>query len=374
MEVNGAPVTKSEFLQIYLKNNKDPKFDKASIDEYMVLFKKFKLKVAEAEALGYDTIPKLVKELQGYKRQLANPYLVDSAANNELVQEAYERMKTEVRASHILIRVGPQASRIDTMKAWNKLQSCLTRINKGEPFSSVAKSKNGSEDPSVQMNGGDLGYFTAFQMVYPFEDMAYKTEVGKVSMPVRTQYGYHLIYVTDKRPARGRIKVAHIMVQAGSKSTKNEQESALKKINEIYSELNKGAEWNEMVSKFSEDPGSAKNKGELPEFGSGTTQRMVPEFEEEAFKLQKNGQFSKPVKTAYGYHIIKRIRWSDIESFDKLKKTIQAKVNKDVRAKKTQNSFVSKLKTLYGYQRNFSGLKSMEKYMDSSYFLGKWKK
>ena len=224
------------------------------------------------------------------------------------------------------------------------------------------------------MNGGDLGYFTAFQMVYPFEDMAYKTEVGKVSMPVRTQYGYHLIYVTDKRPARGRIKVAHIMVQAGSKSTKNEQESALKKINEIYSELNKGAEWNEMVSKFSEDPGSAKNKGELPEFGSGTTQRMVPEFEEEAFKLQKNGQFSKPVKTAYGYHIIKRIRWSDIESFDKLKKTIQAKVNKDVRAKKTQNSFVSKLKTLYGYQRNFSGLKSMEKYMDSSYFLGKWKK
>jgi peptidyl-prolyl cis-trans isomerase SurA len=63
MEIDGKPVTKSEFLQIYLKNNPNPKFDQASLDEYVEMFTKFKLKVAEAEKLGYDTIPKLKKEL-----------------------------------------------------------------------------------------------------------------------------------------------------------------------------------------------------------------------------------------------------------------------------------------------------------------------
>lgn len=374
MEVDGIPVTKSEFLQIYLKNNKDPKFDKETIDDYMVLFRKFKLKVAEAELLGYDTIPKLVNELAGYKRQLANPYLIDSSANNELVQEAYDRMKTEIRASHILIRVGPQADPKDTLEAWNKLMKCKERIDKGEPFSTVAKSKNGSEDPSVNMNGGDLGYFTAFQMVYPFEDAAYKTEVGKISTPVRTKFGYHLIQVTDKRAARGKIKVSHIMVQSGTKSKQEEQATALKKINEIYSELNNGAEWNTMVTKYSEDPGSVKNMGELPEFGSGTSQRMVPEFEEAAFNLSKDGAYSKPIKTAYGYHIIKRLKWTELESLESLKKLIQSKVNKDERAMKTQNSFVNKLKKHYSFLEDVKKVEGMGEFIDSSYFMGKWKK
>ena len=373
MEIDGKGVSKSEFLQIYLKNNKNPKYDKTTIDEYMVLFRKFKLKVAEAERLGYDTIPKLVKELEGYKRQLASPYLVDSSANNELVREAYERMKTEIRASHILIRCGSQATPEDTLKAYNKIMSCLARINKGEPFETVAKSKNGSEDPSVEANGGDLGYFTAFQMVYPFEDMAYNTEVGTISKPVRTRFGYHLIKVTDKRPARGKIKTAHIMIQSGSKASAEEDKNAEIKINEIYKELTNGAKWEEMVKKYSEDPGSVKNNGELPEFGSGTTQRMVPEFEDAAFALKKTEEFSKPIKTAYGYHIIKRISWSDIESFETIKKSLQAKVNKDVRAKKTQDSFVEKLKNLYGYTFNAENLKALEPFLDSTYFIGKWK-
>ncbi|MFM7472399.1 MAG: peptidylprolyl isomerase, partial [Crocinitomicaceae bacterium] len=222
MEIDGKPVTKSEFLQIYLKNNTDPKFDKASMDEYILMFQKFKLKVAEAEALGYDTIPKLKKELEGYKKQLANPYLIDSASNNYLVQEAYERMKTEVRASHILIKCDANALPKDTLEAWKKVMACKARIEKGEDFAFVAKSKLGSEDPSVVNNGGDLGYFTAFQMVYPFEDKAYNTPVGKISDPVRTRFGYHIINVTDKRPARGTIKVAHLMIQTNKSSTEEQ--------------------------------------------------------------------------------------------------------------------------------------------------------
>ena len=166
--IDGKKVTKSEFLQIYLKNNNDPKYDKASLDESMELFKKFKLKVAEAEALGYDTIPKLKKELDGYRKQLAQPYLVDSSQNSALVHQAYDRMKTEVRASHILVRIEENASPEDTLAAYNRIMSLKKRIENGEDFATVAKSKGGSDDPSAQRNSGDLGYFTAFQMVYPF--------------------------------------------------------------------------------------------------------------------------------------------------------------------------------------------------------------
>jgi peptidyl-prolyl cis-trans isomerase SurA len=152
IEIDGKKVSKSEFLQIYLKNNNAPKYDQQSLDEYMELFKKFKLKVAEAEALGYDTIPKLKKELEGYRKQLAQPYLIDSSQNSYLVNQAYERMKTEIRASHILIRLEENALPEDTLRAYNKIMALKKRIEAGEDFAAVAKSKGGSEDPSAQRN------------------------------------------------------------------------------------------------------------------------------------------------------------------------------------------------------------------------------
>lgn len=374
MEINGKPVKKSEFLQIYLKNNNNPKYDKASLDEYLEMFKKFKLKVAEAEALGYDTIPKLKKELEGYRKQLSNPYLIDSAENKTLVLQAYERTKTEVRASHILIKVDQNASPKDTLEAFNKIMALKSRIEKGEDFASVAKMKNGSDDPSVVNNGGDLGYFTAFQMVYPFEEKAYTTPINAVSDPFRTRYGYHILRVTDKRPARGTIKVAHIMVAAGKDANADVIANAQKKINEIYDKLIQGSKWEEMVSAHSDDPGSSKKGGELPAFGSGTSQRMVPVFEEAAFSLKADGEISKPIKTEYGFHIIKRLEWKDIQSFESMKKELQSKVNKDERAKKTQDSFVEKLKKQYNFKLpKGNALEWFEANLDTSYFIGKWK-
>lgn len=373
MEIDGNPVSRSEFLQIYLKNNPDPKFDKASLDEYMLMFKRFKLKVAEAEALGYDTIPKLKKELEGYRKQLANPYLIDSAANILLVQEAYNRMKTEIRASHILIKCDLNASPKDTLNAWNKVMACKARIEKGEDFASVAKSKTGSEDPSVVNNGGDLGYFTAFQMVYPFEDKAYNTPDGKISDPVRTRFGYHIIKVTDKRPARGTIKVAHLMIQASKNETEENVLNAEKRINELYEKLVSGESWDALVQAFTEDAATQKKNGELPMFGSGTTQRMVSVFEDAAFALKKDGDFSKPIKTDYGFHIIKRLELKDIAAFETMKKEIQSKVNKDDRAKKTQASFVEKLKKQYGYKSmGTAPLVWFDKNLDTTYYNGKW--
>lgn len=374
MSIDGKPVTQTEFLQIYTKNNPNPSFDKDSLDRYMELFQVFKLKVAEAEALGYDTIPRLKKELEGYKKQLALPYLIDSVQNQTMVTEAYNRTANEVRCSHILIKLDPNASPKDTLEAYNRLLGLKARIEKGEDFASVAKSKNGSEDPSVVNNGGDLGYFTAFQMVYPFEEKAYNTPVGQVSAPFRTRFGYHILKVTDKRPARGTIKVAHIMIATGREASTETRQNAEKKINEIYDSLVAGAAWDKMVNAYSEDANSTKKAGELPTFGSGTSQRMVLEFEDAAFALKEVGQFSKPVKTQYGYHIIKLLEWSPIKSFDVIRRELQAKVNKDERSKVTQDSFVQKLKTQYNYQdKSAKGLEWFVNNLDSNYYVGKWK-
>jgi peptidyl-prolyl cis-trans isomerase SurA len=374
MEVGNKKVTKSEFLQIYLKNNPNPKFDKASIDEYLELFKKFKLKVTEAEALGYDTIPKLKKELDGYRKTLATPYLIDSKKNESLVKQAYERQKTEIRASHILINVAENASPTDTLNAYNRILALKKRIENGEDFKTVAKGKGGSEDPSVIQNGGDLGYFTAFQMVYPFEEAAYNTPVGKVSSIVRTKFGYHILKVYDIRPARGTMKTAHIMIAVGKEDSAEEKENASKKIQEIYEKAIAGENFEELANLYSDDPGSSSKGGVLPAFGTGTTMRMVPEFEEAAFALKKDGEISKPIETVYGWHIIKRLEWSDLAPFESVKKELQSKVNRDERSKITQDSFVANLKQEYKYSNKAKkGLAWFEKNIDSTYYQGKWK-
>lgn len=373
MTIDGKQISKAEFLQIYLKNNPNPKYDKASLDEYMELFKKFKLKVAEAEALGYDTMPKLKRELEGYRKSLSMPYLVDNEKNEEMVQQAYERIKKEIKASHILIRVDENASSADTLIAYNKLLALKKRIEAGEDFAAVAKGVGGSEDPSVSMNGGDLGYFTAFQMVYPFEEAAYNTAVGSVSNPVRTRFGYHILKVFDQRPARGTMTVAHIMISVSKDDTPEQVEDAQKKANEISAKLTAGEDFDQMVTLFSDDFNSSEKGGVLPAFGSGTTTRMLPEFEDAAFALKNDGDISKPIKTQYGFHIIKRISWKDLASYESMKKELQNKVKRDERAKKTQDYFVQKLKIEYKYEnKTKKTLKPFYASIDSNYFAGKW--
>ncbi len=373
IEIDGKKVSKSEFLQIYLKNNNAPKYDQQSLDEYMELFKKFKLKVAEAEALGYDTIPKLKKELEGYRKQLAQPYLIDSSQNSYLVNQAYERMKTEIRASHILIRVEENALPEDTLRAYNKIMALKKRIEAGEDFAAVAKSKGGSEDPSAQRNNGDLGFFTAFQMVYQFEEAAYTTPVGSISNPVRTKYGYHILKIADQRPARGTMKAAHIMIAVAKDAPEEEKLSAQKKVDEIYAKLKNGESFATLASEFSDDGQTAEKGGELPLFGTGTTTRMVPEFEEAAFALKNDNDISQPVKTDVGFHIIKRLQWTPLRTFAELKKEIQSKVNKDDRAISTQLSFITKMKKTYGFVDNFAKTsKWFVQNIDTNYVKGKW--
>ncbi|MGY8927735.1 MAG: peptidylprolyl isomerase, partial [Flavobacteriales bacterium] len=300
------------------------------------------------------------------------PYLIDSIQNKSLIAQAYERTKTERRASHILITLKKDASPEDTLSAYNRLIEMKNRIEGGEDFAMVASGSRGSDDPSAASNGGDLGFFNAFQMLYPFEEAAYTTAVGEISDPVRTKYGYHIVKVTDKRLARGTIETAHIMVATGSKATEQKIIDAETKISEIYALLEKGENFEEMVIKFSYDPSSNKKDGKLPTFGTGTTTRMVPAFEDAAFSLKNDGDYSKPIRTDYGYHIVKRISWENVLPFNEMEKELESKVTKDVRSKTTQNSFVEKLKKEYNFKLKKSGLAWFKDNLDSTFFKGKF--
>lgn len=370
LTVAGESVTLSDFEAIFMKNNRDSVITREALDEYLELFVNFRLKVTEAETLGMDTSEAFQRELQGYRTQLARPYLTDGEFLETLVREAYERQQEEVRARHILVNCSPTATPEDTLIAWSRAKKLRDRVLAGEDFEVVAQTKNGSDDPSVRDNGGDLGWFTAFSMVYPFEQAAYNTEVGGISPIVRTRFGYHFLEVTGRRAARGEIKVAHIMVRTRNPQDTLEVAEAEGRIRTIYSELQAGAPWQEMAMKYSDDKSSAGKGGELPWFGTG---KMVEAFEDASFGLPSDGAISEPFRTSFGWHIVKRIAYKPLPEFDAVKKELEKKVGRDSRSELTRASFLAKLKDEYNVKVYRDALKPYRKLAintDSAFFDG----
>ena len=370
MTVGNSKITVSDFLNVYHKNNAvENSKDSKSLNDYVDLFVNFKLKVKEAEELGLDTAKSFKDELSGYRKQLAQPYLTDKAVNEKLLQETYTRLQTDIRASHILVKCNENALPKDTLEAYNKIMKIRARILKGENFNKVASEKGVSDDPSAKDNGGDLGYFTALQMVYPFETAAYNTKVGSISMPVRTRFGYHIVKVTDSRKARGEVLTAHIMVKTPANMSKDDSLTAKTKITEIYNKLKAGEKFEDMAMQFSDDKASAKKGGELPWFG---TNKMPVEFEEAAFSLQNKGDYTLPVKTQYGWHIIKLIDKKGLASFDDMKNELKAKVTKDSRSQVGKASLIAKLKLDYACKENLKAREDFYKVIDTTLFDGRW--
>ena len=418
LTIAGENVTRSEFEKVFLKNNRDEKKDQKALEEYLNLFINYKLKVKEARDLGLDTVKNFTDELSGYRKQLAQPYLTDKEVSDKLLHEAYERMKKDVRASHILAMVSQDALPRDTMAAWlrisiirdfingktistEKVSEYETAVNKTLDPKAVSYSKDSveakkkidsmrslakqkmlpgedrfalaarisSEDPSAKDNNGDLGYFTALQMVYPFESAAYTMKQGEISTPVRTRFGYHLIKVTDSRPNQGEVKVAHIMVKSPAGQVKADSSNAKAKIDSIYTQLKAGAKFEDLVTKYSDDQGSAKNGGALPAFGTG---RMVPEFEAAAFAIKKPGDYSAPVRTAYGWHIIKLLERKPIPPYDSLQAELKQRVSKDSRSDLSRTSFITRIKTKYNFKEYPKAKEEFYKVIDSTLAYATW--
>ncbi len=368
MTISGTPVTKSEFEKVYRKNNsKEGSYDMKDVREYLELYINYKLKVKEAEEEKLDTSATFINELKGYRKQLAQPYMTDKDVSDALIKEAYDRMQKDVRASHILINVAPDALPKDTLLAYNRSLKIREMLTKGADFEKVAR--DSSNDPSAKENNGDLGYFTGMQMVYPFETAAYTTKPGQLSMPVRTKFGYHIIKVIDIRDAQGEIKVAHIMIKSPANAPDSVAIQAKAKIDEIYAKLKGGEKFEDLATNYSDDKGSAKTGGALPPFGTG---RMVPEFEKAAFALKNDGEFSAPVKTSYGWHIIKRLEKKPIPTFEEKKNELKNQVARDSRAEISKNSMIARIKKEYNFKEIIKNKDQFVSALDTSVLNGEW--
>lgn len=373
IEVAGEKITKEAFLKMYNKNNLTPgKIDKNDLDAYLELYINYKLKLLQAKELGLDTIPSYLEEVDKYRQQLIIPYLNDAEVTQSLIEEAYERTKTFVRASHILISLPENANPADTLNAYNKAMSIRERALKGEDFNALAKQY--SDDPSAKDrkeqnykgNGGELGYFTSMTMIYPFENACYSMEVGEISLPIKTRFGYHIIKLTDKIPAFfSTFDVAHIWVGIDKRP---EQESKAI-IDDVYAKIQEGQiTFDSLVKLYSDDKSTASVGGVLKNQKVNT---VPANYIEEASKL-KIGEVSAPFKTAFGWHIIKPVSYKAIPSLEQQRKTIEDRISKDERSFKSLESFESKAKLEYGFVEDKDGLKEIEKILTDSVFNATW--
>lgn len=364
MKVNNSPVTVDEFKYIYEKNNgKDANYTKKSIEEYLDLYSKFKLKVARAKDLKLDTIKSLQEELSGYKRQLANSYLTDKEILDHLLKELQERQNQDIRFKHILVSNGEKTNDSLTNVAKMKINKIKAEIDGGKSFEAAAKEY--SDDKASGANGGDLGFWTAMmpEGFYELENAMYTLPIGKVSAPIKTRLGFHLIKVEEKRPAKGIISVAHIMVKKDDKEAKT-------KIDDAYDKVMKGEDFGQVCATYSDDKQTNKSGGYLPVFGINTYDTS---FEDAAFNLVKDGDVSKPILTKSGWHIIKRIKKVDyVMDFANFKKMNESKIKRDERFALAKKKLVEDIKKSSGYKENRDVFNKYVSSLTDEFLTFKW--
>ncbi len=368
--VDYTPVRVSEFEYIYSKTNGDKAdFSRASLQEYLDLYTKFKLKVQRAKDMQLDTIPSLQKELEGYRRQLANSYLIDREVTDKLVKEAYDRMQKDVKVSHILVNLPPNASGEDTVKSYTIAKDLMKQLKKGEDFEKLAMKV--SDDKSAKDNKGTIGYLTAMlpNGFYEFENAIYNTPVGEMTGPVRSKMGYHIIRVDDVRPARGEVEIAHILIRKPKEGEEVDPAGAKNKIDSIYQSLEGGADFGALAEKFSEDKRSAGKGGYIGFFGIN---RYEGAFEDAAFGIQEDSTYTKPVETSIGWHILKRLSKKEAEPYDLAKRRLQAQIQRNDRHKKAKESMVARIKKEANYKVYDSNLEDFMSTIDESFLTHKW--
>ena len=346
MTVNSENITAGEFARFYSKQNKGQNVDSCLQD-----FILYKLKVADALSEKLDTAKSFKTSVKAFRDQLAREYLIDRKTKDDLLNQEYDRLMTELHVWHILVQCPSNASPVDTLEAWETATKIRDRIIKGELFETVAK--GASDDPTVKSNAGDLGYITAFQTTMPFENAAYSSAIGELSFPVRSSDGYHIIKVTDKRPARGTVLVQHIMKALPVGYTDEENKEAEAEINSIYDRLENGESFDVLAGTESDHKSSAQNGGRLDWFGVGET---INEFSEAAFSIPAIGDYTKPIKTSAGWHIIKLIDKKAPLTFEEAKPYLESQLMQSSLLSYAREVLVENLKKEYGYEVDLSSM------------------
>lgn len=343
MKINNKEVKLSEFEYLY-KKNLEQQVNKESIDEYVDRFVNYKLKVAEAERLGYDTLPRIKKEIDGYKEDMLAPFLTDTELQEQLVREAYERMKTDVNISHIMLSRGrTKAEEKQQIAMMDSIRNCILN---GEDFGELVMKY--SVDRSKENNKGEYGFISSGVFPYDFEKMVYDTPIGELSKPFVTDYGVHMIRVNGYRPNEGQVEVAHIMRKFPAGQVSEKDKMAVKaKIDSIYNCIKNGESFEELAKSYSQDPRSARDGGKLAPFGHNY---MPKAFEDVAFSLP-NGEISEPVESPYGYHIIKKYAHIPVGTLDDCRETIEKRISNDQRSMMPLESKVNQILKEQNYKK-----------------------
>lgn len=355
-EINGQKILKSEFRREFLRSiGQDPSapstactYEKRqALEEYADLFVNFRAKLADAYAKGMDTMPSLQRELSGYRRELAAPYLIDSVSLLNILHEAYDRNHYSLHAQHILVLCAPNASPDDTLKAYNKAMDYYNRAIAGEDFLALAKEANevrfkqemiAPDDPRRRDNG-DLGNFTAFDMVYPFENLAYGLEVGEISKPGRTSYGYHVVKLVDKNPYFGKVTFQHIWCADRSNG------SGEAVIRDAYRRLQEGEQFGKVCIDCSDDQSTSTNGGLL----SDLTIRQIPAEYVARLAGLKEGEYTAPFHTSYGWHIVRLGHYDTLPSFEEMVPIYKQRLVRDSRSAGVRRAFVDQCKERYQF-------------------------
>lgn len=356
LTIDKQPVTLGEFEYLYHKNNTQ-QVAPQSIDQYLDMFINYKLKVAEAKAVGIDTTTTFLTEFKGYARDLAQPYLTDQAVEQQIIDKIYDRLKEEVNVSHIMMFTGNTPAEQKANRA--RLDSIRSVILAGGDFEALAR--DFSIDRASRDRGGNMGYITACRFPYTFEDAAYDTPVGQLSEVIETPYGIHLVKPVDRRQARGQVLVQHIL-KLTRDLTPAQIEVKRHQIDSIHTLLAAGADFDDLASRESEDPGSARQGGRLPWFSTG---RMVRPFEDASFSLA-DGQTSDIIVTDFGFHIIRRIDSKGIESKEELTPMIKNIISQDERGAMPRKAALDRYKTHYNLQMNRPALAMVESVIRSN--------
>ena len=356
--VGTISVDKEEFLQLMSKERQGESpaisLTRKEFEENFESFLTYKLKVIEAESIKLDQLEEFNLEFSSVKESLIAPYLIKNSIEEGEVKKVYARLQEIVRAKHILFQFPPNPKKEDSLAVLQMALKVKAELENGADFGALAL--NYSDDPSAKMNKGDLGYFTGLQMVQQFEEAAYTLPVGSISDPILTDFGYHIIQVSSRQANPGEVQVSHILVRFDSENP-SQEENARRRISDIYAEIQKeNTIWEEIVQAYSEDPATKSAGGLLPWFGVGT---MIPEFEMAGFSLTEIGEVSPPIKTAYGYHILRLEGKRGLQPYEEVEQSIRSKILRNSKTGMIESQVIAIQKSRYGFQENEVGISTV---------------
>lgn len=369
-------VSSAEFLSAYHRNVTGPDDAKAR-EDYLELYTRFRLKVQEAYAMKLDTLASQRADLMGFRRQIEAPYLTDNDELERMTAEAYERSKKDIRLSHILIPfrsdyvTNPYDTRTpdaqDSARAAKTAAQVKERLAKGEDFDQVARSF--SADPAVKTNGADMGWITVFVLPYEIENAAYTLKDGGVSDIVRSRIGYHIIKRTGERPALGAMHVSQILLANEPNAGPAQVAANGKLADSLCNAIKAGASFEDLARSFSNDRTSYQSGGTIPPVTVG---QYDAAFEQAAFALTRDGEVSRPILTAFGYHILKRNTATPIQTDrEKALPDLRARVNADARRNLARTRFEQKVIVLTGLKEVVTDKQKLWTLTDSSLFKKK---